>query len=58
MADKLHEQFENLKKTDQLRRELVSNVSHDLRTPLASMHGYVETLLIKNDELSADKRRE
>lgn len=27
MADKLYEQFENLKKTDQLRRELVSNVS-------------------------------
>jgi len=58
MADKLYEQFESLKKTDQLRRELVSNVSHDLRTPLATMHGYVETLLIKNDELSADKRRE
>lgn len=58
MANKLYEQFENLKKTDRLRRELVSNVSHDLRTPLASMHGYVETLLIKNDELSADKRRE
>lgn len=58
MADKLYEQFENLKKTDQLRRELVSNVSHDLRTPLATMHGYVETLLIKNDELSAEKRSE
>ena len=58
MANKLYEQFENLKKTDQLRRELVSNVSHDLRTPLASMHGYVETLLIKNDELSPEMRRE
>ena len=58
MANKLYEQFENLKKTDQLRRELVSNVSHDLRTPLASMHGYVETLLIKNDELSSQERRE
>jgi len=58
MAEKLYEQFESLKKTDQLRRELVSNVSHDLRTPLASMHGYVETLLIKNDELGADQRRE
>jgi signal transduction histidine kinase len=58
MANKLSEQFENLKKTDQLRRELISNVSHDLRTPLASMHGYVETLLIKNEELGADKRRE
>ncbi|NNK98519.1 MAG: HAMP domain-containing histidine kinase [Xanthomonadales bacterium] len=58
MASKLSEQFENLRNTDRLRRELVSNVSHDLRTPLASMHGYVETLLIKNEELSPDKRRE
>lgn len=56
MANKIREQFENLKETDRLRRELVTNVSHDLRTPLASMHGYVETLLIKNDTLSAEER--
>ena len=57
MASKIREQFEGLKETDRLRRELVSNVSHDLRTPLASMHGYVETLLIKNEALSANERR-
>ena len=57
MADKIHEQFESLKETDRLRRELVSNVSHDLRTPLASMHGYVDTLLLKNDRLDAAERR-
>jgi signal transduction histidine kinase len=57
MADKIHEQFESLKETDRLRRELISNVSHDLRTPLASMHGYVDTLLIKNNTLSTDERR-
>jgi methyl-accepting chemotaxis protein len=56
MANKIREQFENLKETDRLRRELVTNVSHDLRTPLASMHGYVETLLIKNDTLTAEER--
>jgi signal transduction histidine kinase len=56
MAHKIREQFENLKETDRLRRELVTNVSHDLRTPLASMHGYVETLLLKNDTLSAEER--
>ncbi len=56
MADKIQEQFESLKETDRLRRELISNVSHDLRTPLASMHGYVDTLLIKNDTLSTDER--
>lgn len=56
MANKIREQFENLRETDRLRRELVTNVSHDLRTPLASMHGYVETLLIKNETLSAEER--
>jgi signal transduction histidine kinase len=56
MADKIREQFESLKETDRLRRELISNVSHDLRTPLASMHGYVETLLLKNDSLSEAER--
>jgi signal transduction histidine kinase len=56
MAGKIREQFEGLQETDRLRRELVSNVSHDLRTPLASMHGYVETLLLKNDSLSEDER--
>lgn len=56
MANKIREQFEGLQETDRLRRELVSNVSHDLRTPLASMHGYVETLLLKNDRLSKAER--
>ena len=56
MSNKIREQFESLKETDRLRRELVSNVSHDLRTPLASMHGYVETLLLKNDTLSEQER--
>ena len=57
MSAKIVQQFEDLKETDRLRRELVSNVSHDLRTPLSSMHGYVETLLIKNDTLDAEERR-
>lgn len=57
MAEKIHRQIQRLKANDQLRRDLVSNVSHDLRTPLASMQGYVETLLLKDGELSADQRR-
>lgn len=56
MAGKIQQQFDSLQETDRLRRELVSNVSHDLRTPLASMHGYVETLLLKNDTLSREER--
>ena len=56
MAVRIKEQMERLTETDRLRRELVSNVSHDLRTPLASMQGYLETLLIKNGSLSDIER--
>lgn len=33
-----------LQKTEQLRKELISNVSHDLRTPLTIIKGYAEML--------------
>lgn len=56
MATRISELVERLRETDRLRRELISNVSHDLRTPLASMQGYIETLLIKNGALSHDER--
>lgn len=56
MADTINDNMEKLKSHDRLRQELVSNVSHDLRTPLAIIHGYAETLLIKDAELS-DKDR-
>lgn len=39
-----------------LRRELIANVSHDLRSPLASLRGYLDTLLIKERTLTPDER--
>jgi len=56
MTVRIRELVGRLKETDRLRRELISNVSHDLRTPLASMQGYIETLLIKNGALSSEER--
>lgn len=44
MRNRIHEQMQKLEETDRLRRELISNVSHDLRTPLSSMQGYLEML--------------
>jgi signal transduction histidine kinase len=39
LVDRIQTQIENLKQADSLRRELVANVSHDLRTPLATLQG-------------------
>ena len=58
MADTINDNMDKLKAHDKLRLELVSNVSHDLRTPLAIIHGYTETLLIKDKELSDQERKQ
>ena len=58
MAVHIRAQMERLRETDSLRRELVANVSHDLRTPLASLTGYLETLILKDKTLSSSERRE
>ena len=57
MADTIEKNIEELKSVENLRKELIANVSHDLRTPLAIMQGYTETLMIKNDSLSVEERR-
>jgi len=58
MADRIIEQVQRLRHTDTMRRELVANVSHDLRTPLATLQGYLETLDLKDSSLSVEERRE
>ncbi len=58
MSVRIENQFKALEDADSTRRELIANVSHDLRTPLASMQGYIETLLVKGETLSPDRRAE
>ena len=47
MAARIADQWRALTRQDQERRELIANVSHDLRTPLTSLHGFLETLATK-----------
>ncbi|MES9991645.1 MAG: HAMP domain-containing sensor histidine kinase [Candidatus Thiodiazotropha sp.] len=58
MAARIIDQWGQLKDQDRLRRELVAQVSHDLRTPLAALHGYLETVNMKGEELSEERREE
>jgi signal transduction histidine kinase len=41
-----------------LRRDLIANVSHDLRTPLVSLRGYVELVAAKGEALPAAEREQ
>lgn len=58
MAGRISDQLRALADQDQLRRDLIAQVSHDLRTPLASLHGYLETLQLKEGRLDGATRRE
>lgn len=56
MSDRLIDQMNTIKRVDSLRREMVSNISHDLRTPLSSLQGHLETLLMKGEEMMREDR--
>jgi signal transduction histidine kinase len=57
MVERMTAMIRELQRQESVRRDLVANVSHDLRTPLASLRGYLETLIIKGDSLSAEEQR-
>jgi signal transduction histidine kinase len=58
MRDRIAEQFKRLEDNDRLRRELIGNISHDLHTPLASVQGYLETVLLRGATLDVATREQ
>ncbi|CRI64014.1 Osmosensitive K channel His kinase sensor [Thiocapsa sp. KS1] len=57
LADRL-EQAKMAEETERLRSALLSSVSHDLRTPLASMIGAASSLRALDDKISPEDRAE
>ena len=58
MAEHIQNQMQEIHRSDELRRELIANISHDLRTPIATLQGYVETLLLKEQKLAPEQKKE
>jgi len=60
MAGRLQDNMDKLKKAEVERQEFTTNISHDLRTPLAIARGYAETLLMnmENDSIPLSKMQD
>lgn len=58
MSATIDRQLAELRAADELRRELVANVSHDLRTPLSTLRGYLETIQLKGAMLERGEREQ
>lgn len=56
MAQRIADQIKLLKDADGKRREFMVYVSHDLKTPIASIRGYLETLQMKWEEMESGQR--
>ncbi|MBU0741878.1 HAMP domain-containing histidine kinase [bacterium] len=56
LADSLTDVIGKLKQSEEYRKQLVANISHDLRTPMASLRGHVETLTLHDQDLSPEVR--
>ena len=57
MADRVAESIHTLRTTDRIRRELVANVGHDLRTPLAGIRLHIEEAVRFEGEGRAEDAR-
>ncbi len=56
MAGQLEKSIDDMRRSEQTRREFVANVSHELRTPITSVRSYAETL-VDSDDLDPETRK-
>ena len=58
MAGQLEKSIDDMRRSEENRKEFVANVSHELRTPITSVRSYAETLVEAGEELDGATREE
>ena len=58
MADEIESLVTTLRRSESSRRQLMSELTHDLRTPIASMRNATETILEMGDKLPPEKHQQ
>jgi len=58
LSARVRNQMTTLRDSDEMRRSMVANISHDLRTPLTTLQAHLDTLLLKVNELTAADRHQ
>jgi signal transduction histidine kinase len=56
MSQQLQSNELERKKIEKMREEWIANISHDLKTPLSSIRGYMELMLEADEELTPEER--
>lgn len=57
MQDTINKLIISEKESEKSKNELITNIAHDLRTPLTSIIGYIE-ILVNNINVSEEKKRD
>ena len=57
MVMRLREQVQRVRRMDATRREWVASISHDLRTPLTSLMGHLETVQLRGEQMTDSERK-
>lgn len=58
MADEIESAVRSMQRAEASRTGLLQDLAHDLRTPIASLRGLIETLEMRNDSLTPKSRAE
>lgn len=58
MADEIESAVRSMQRAEASRTSLLQELAHDLRTPVASLRGLIETLEMRNDALNTKSRGE